>query len=233
VIRADGDDALIEVQDSGCGMRPEVRDRVFEPFFTTRQGEGMGLGLAICQTMVQEAGGRIAVETAPGEGSTFRLWLPTVAAISGRPGETPPPLAGGVNVLRSLAVHDEEPPRRSRLLVVDDEPLIGKAVARALAGHDVEYVGDARVALGRILGGTIAYDAVICDLMMPEMSGMELAQRLVDVSHELSDRIVFLTGGAFTDRARAFVALTRAPVIQKPFERHNLEAGVASVLRGN
>jgi len=232
VVRADGENVLIEVQDSGCGMRPEVRDRVFEPFFTTKQGEGMGLGLAICQTMVLEAGGRIAAESTPGEGSTFRLWLPTAAAVSPRPAETQPP-AGRVSIVRPLPPVGAEPIRRSRLLVVDDAPLIGKTVARALAGHDVEYVGDAREALERLLAGTILYDAVICDLMMPEMTGMELAQRLVDVSHRLSDRIVFLTGGAFTDRARAFVALTRAPVIQKPFERHHLEEGVASVLRGS
>jgi CheY-like chemotaxis protein len=125
-----------------------------------------------------------------------------------------------------------EPLARSRLLVVDDEPLIGRTVARALSEHEVDYVPDAREALSRLFCEGARYDAVICDLMMPEMSGMDLAQRLVDASHELSNRIVFLTGGAFTDRARAFVALTRAPVLHKPFERQLLKESIATVIRG-
>jgi PAS domain S-box-containing protein len=228
-IRPDAASVLIEVQDSGCGMRPTVRDRIFEPFFTTKQGEGMGLGLALCKTMVQEAGGRISVESAPGEGSTFRVWLPTVASESATP--APAPTAGPA--ARRARRPDDAPLARTRLLVVDDEPLIGRTVARALADHDVDYVADAREALSRLFCDGARYDAVICDLMMPEMSGMDLAQRLVDASHELSSRIVFLTGGAFTDRARAFVALTHAPVLQKPFERQHLKESVASVIRGS
>jgi CheY-like chemotaxis protein len=224
-VRPDGDDVLIEVQDSGCGMPPGVRDRIFEPFFTTKKGDGMGLGLALCQTMVQEAGGRIAVESAPGAGSTFRIWLPTMAATEAAATPAPGPAS-------SAPPPNPPPPpaRRSRLLVVDDEPLVGKTVARALWEHDVEYVADAREALDRIHRGT-RYDALICDLMMPEMTGMDLAQRLSDEQHELSSRMVFLTGGAFTDRARTFVALTRAPVVEKPFEHAQLKQSVERVLR--
>jgi CheY-like chemotaxis protein len=93
----------------------------------------------------------------------------------------------------------------------------------------VEYVADAREALERIHAGT-RYDALICDLMMPEMTGMDLAQRLGDEQHELSGRMVFLTGGAFTDRARTFVALTKAPVVEKPFEHAQLKQSVERVL---
>jgi PAS domain S-box-containing protein len=232
-VRSDGPSVLIELRDSGCGMRPEVRDRIFEPFFTTKQGEGMGLGLALCKTMVQEAGGRIAVESAPGEGSTFRVWLPTVEAVAATSVTTPVPRAATADsATRPRRPAAVEPLVRSKLLVVDDEPLIGRTVARALAEHDVDYVPDAREALSLLLCDGVRYDAVICDLMMPEMSGMDLAQRLVDASHELSKRIVFLTGGAFTDRARAFVALTHAPVLHKPFERQHLKECVASVIRG-
>jgi PAS domain S-box-containing protein len=230
-IRPEGEGVLIEVADSGCGMRPEIRDRIFEPYFTTKRGDGMGLGLALCQTMVTEAGGRIAVESAPGKGTTFRIHLPTLAAVSAGSGETPAPTsASRLTPARPRPAVSLAAPRRTRLLVVDDEPLIGKTVARALAEHEVEYVGDAREALDRILGGA-NYDAVICDLMMPEMTGMDLAQRLLDAEHELADRMVFLTGGAFSDRARAFIELTHAPVVQKPFERKTLKDGVAAVLR--
>ncbi|HSM92531.1 MAG TPA: ATP-binding protein [Anaeromyxobacteraceae bacterium] len=224
-VRRDGDAVLIEVRDTGCGMAPEVLARVFEPFFTTTGREGMGLGLALSQTMVQEAGGRIEAESRPGEGSTFRVRLRPASEAEATP-------ADGVAVPVPGAAATPVPvPGRARLLVVDDEPLVGRAVVRALREHDAEWVSEAREALARIRAG-VRYDALICDLMMPEMTGMELAQRLADDHHELSRRIVFLTGGAFTDRAREFVALTRAPVIEKPFELQRLRAGVAAVLRG-
>jgi PAS domain S-box-containing protein len=220
-VHADGEGVAVEVRDSGCGMAPAVRERIFEPFFTTKPGEGMGLGLALCQTMVQEAGGRIDVESEPGKGSTFRVWLPPCVEAT-----TPPPGAVAPAVTPA-PLH--LPGERRRLLLVDDEPLVGKTVARALPEHDVDYVPDAREALERLHRGA-RYDALICDLMMPEMTGMELAQRLADERHELARRMVFLTGGAFTDRARAFVALTRAPVVEKPFEQALLKECVAAVL---
>jgi len=231
-VRAQDGGVLIEVQDTGSGMATPVRDRIFEPFFTTKEGEGMGLGLALCKTMVQEAGGTITVESEAGRGSTFRVWLPP--AQHPTPTPTPPPLGPPLGSPSAEAGGPAAGARRrarSRLLVVDDEPLVGKTVARALGEHDVEYVPDAQEALDRIHAGS-RYDALICDLMMPEMTGMDLAKRLADEEHELSRHMVFLTGGAFTDRARAFLALTRAPVVEKPFEQAQLKLSVDRALRG-
>jgi signal transduction histidine kinase len=229
-VRPDREGVVVEVRDTGSGMPREIRERIFEPFFTTKQGEGMGLGLALCQTMVHEAGGEISVESEPGKGSTFRVWLPTAETAAAGQSLTPPAAR-----LEEAASKGPEPTpapgRRSRVLVVDDEPLVGKTVARVLVEHDVEYVPGAEEALERIHHGS-RYDALVCDLMMPEMTGMDLAQRLADEEHELSRHMVFLTGGAFTDRARAFVALTRAPVVEKPFEQAQLKRGVDLALRG-
>jgi CheY-like chemotaxis protein len=213
VARDVGERVVLEVSDTGAGMAPEVRARVFEPFFTTRAEEGgMGMGLPLTRSLVLEAGGEIAVESEPGRGTTLRVTLP-VAPEPGTaaPAPAPPP----------------KPPR-ARVLVVDDEPLVGRAVARILAAHEVETVTTAREAMAK-LRGPEPFDAVVCDLMMPEMTGMDLHDVLLAEQSEYAGRLVFLTGGAFTERARDFVARTAAPVLDKPVDAEALRAAVAEL----
>ncbi len=213
---------IIEIIDSGEGMAPQVLARLFTPFFTTKSvGEGTGLGLSICHRIVTAHGGEIRVESKVGAGTTFRIIL---VATSMQPAVLPEitavarvgPLPGAV---------------RGRILVVDDEPLIGKAVSRALSReHEVEVLAHARIALARLRAGE-HFDIVLCDLMMPEMTGMELFEEVSKFSEEAASRIVFLTGGAFTAQARAFIDDTKNLVLDKPFDPKKLRAVIEVLLK--
>ncbi len=208
---------VVEISDTGAGIPPEVLPRIFDPFFTTKPiGVGTGLGLSICHGIVTTLGGDIEVESAPGRGSTFRVRLPQ--GLSRQAAERPPALLS-------------PPVRRGRILVVDDEELVTRAVARILSPqHDVVTRTSAQAALDEITSGGDEFDLVLCDLMMPDMSGMELHARLDDVAPELARRVVFLTGGAFTPDARAFLESVPNARIEKPFEPPALRDAVGRAL---
>jgi PAS domain S-box-containing protein len=220
-VRGEGGGVVIEVADTGVGMTPEVQARLFEPFFTTRDvGEGMGLGLALSRAMVTEAGGEIEVESAPGRGSLFRLRLPAA----------PPAADRSSAQAQVVAPRPVAPIRPVQVLVVDDEPAVARAVARALKPHLVAVAGSAAEALAA-LGAGDPPDAIVCDLMMPEVTGMDLHERLAAERPELARRMIFLTGGAFTDRARSFLEQRRGQVMEKPVEGAALRALVERVAR--
>ncbi|HET8733017.1 MAG TPA: ATP-binding protein, partial [Anaeromyxobacteraceae bacterium] len=146
----------LTVRDTGAGIPPEVLPRIFDPFFTTKPlGEGTGLGLSICHGIVRGLGGEIRVEPAPGCGTTFRVLLPAAPAAAAREAPAPGPAA---------------PPARRRVLVVDDDPLVARAVARlAKAAGDVEVTVRPGEVAERVAAGE-RWDVVLCDLMMPEVS---------------------------------------------------------------
>src|SRR6266511_2476645 len=222
--------ALVEISDSGSGIPAEVLPRIFDPFFTTKPvGVGTGLGLSICHGIVSGLGGEILVESAPGKGSTFRVFLPAAPAVERRAEEAVgPPAADAATAVRG------------RILIVDDEALVGRAVSRILSPqHDVVTRTSARAALDDVAGGGGGFDLVLCDLMMPDMNGMELHSRLREIAPALADRTVFLTGGAFTASAREFLARLPNARIEKPFEPDalralaaDLDATLAAVLSG-
>ncbi len=206
---------VAEVRDSGQGMPAAVQQRLFEPFFTTKPvGVGTGLGLYICRHIVTDLGGAIQVESAPGEGSLFRITLPPA----------PPQPTAAPPVVRSGPAQ-----QRARVLVVDDEPMIGSTLARVLSAHEVIAVCSAREAMARIGGGE-RFDAILCDLMMPDMSGMDLHAALAGSAPEAAGRMVFLTGGIFTPAARAFADSIPNPMVEKPFDAGALRALVARVV---
>ncbi len=200
---ADGG-AVVEITDSGSGISAAVRPRIFEPFFTTKPvGGGTGLGLAICHGIVGGLGGTIEVESEEGKGSLFRVRLPAAPDPS-RAAEAGPAATA--------------PTPRGRILVVDDEALVGRSVRRILGGeHDVDCLTDPRKALARIEAGE-RFDVVFCDLMMPEMSGMEFHERVARLAPDVARRVVVITGGAFTDGAREFLARTSLPSLEKPLD---------------
>jgi signal transduction histidine kinase len=199
--------AAIEVRDTGSGIAADDLTRIFEPFFTTKSpGEGTGLGLAICRNIVASAGGEISVESERGKGSTFRVFLPPAhpEEAHGEPAPRPAPRPGGA--------------RRGRVLVVDDDPLVARSMRRMLAReHDVVIETSARVALSRVHAGE-EYDVVLCDVMMPQMSGPEFHGELGRIASRQAARVVFVTGGAFTAGAAAYLEKTGCRVLEKPFE---------------
>ncbi|MBI5518011.1 MAG: response regulator [Deltaproteobacteria bacterium] len=213
VTRSDPDgQVVVEVQDTGVGVKPEDLKRVFDPFFTTKAvGEGTGLGLAICHGIVTSLGGEIALENAPTQGTIARVRLPPAsrARVETRP---PPRYATGAPSLTP-------PPgaRRLRVLVVDDEAAVRHALEQLLRGtHHVETAEHGRAVLVRMEAGE-RFDALLVDLMMPEMGGIELFEALATAAPEQRERVVFLTGGAFTPRAREFLVSVTNRCLEKPF----------------
>ncbi len=202
---------VIEISDTGVGMPPEMIRKLFTPFFTTKPaGVGTGLGLVICHRIVDALGGSIEVESTVGKGSTFRIRLP--------PGHEE-------DLAPSMRVWDEHiaPPYHGTVLIVDDEYLLGKVLSRTLdSEHQVTIVTRAQEALKKISAGE-RFDAILCDLMMPEMSGMEFYQEVSRVASDQARHIIFMTGGAFTPRARAFLEEVPNARLQKPFELTTLK----------
>jgi nitrogen-specific signal transduction histidine kinase len=217
--RTEDGQAVVEVRDTGRGMTPEVTQRLFSPFFTTKHEEqGVGLGLVICHRIVTELKGVIEVESQPGKGSTFRVKLPPAADTTIAPLQTPIPIAA------------PKATRCGNILVIDDEPAIGRVIKRILAPqHQVTVIDDAKQALERLCSGD-AYDVIFCDLMMPMMSGMEFFNRLSKSSPGSASKVVFLTAGAFTPAARAFLDAVENRCLDKPFSVEVLRSIINSSL---
>ena len=210
--------AVVEIHDTGCGIAPEHLDRIFEPFFTTKPiGEGTGLGLAICHGIVTSLGGTLSVQSEPGKGTLFRVVLPTA-----RP-EAP---------AHAPAHPAPRPVRRGRILVIDDEKDLTDVTRDGLIGlHDVMTTQDARQALEWIAAGD-RFDLILCDMMMPLMTGMEFYTRLHTLLPQQASRVVFMTGGAFTPRAREFLARLPNLRLEKPFDVDHILAMVSAHLDG-
>jgi PAS domain S-box-containing protein len=210
--------AVAEVRDTGAGIPPDIRERIFEPFFTTKPvGVGTGIGLAICRAIVSSHGGEISVESEVGRGSVFRVTLPSLGPGSTQVEIRPPPSS-------------QASPRRGRLLVIDDEVKLGKAIAFELSHeHSAEIATSGEEALERFRRGE-RFDVILCDLLMPSMSGMVLYDELRRINPGQADRMIFLTGGAFTAGARKFLAEIKNPSLEKPFDMDRLRDIVREVL---
>jgi CheY-like chemotaxis protein len=123
-----------------------------------------------------------------------------------------------------------EPPRRRRILIVDDQPTLARAIKRMLAEYEVATAEGVRDAIAMIEAGD-RFDVILCDLMMPELSGMDLHARLGTLAPDQVDKMVFMTGGAFTPGARQFFERVANPTIEKPFDRADLQAILDAMLR--
>lgn len=208
--------AVVEVRDTGRGIPAAILPHIFEPFFTTKPvGVGTGLGLSISRRIIQGAGGQLDATSEPGKGAVFRVTLP---ALTVRP-----------TVLASDA------PRRNivtrgRLLVVDDDVAVRRALIRILGdGHDVITVSSGAEAIETVLSGE-RFDVILCDLMMPRVTGDRCYERVLEIAPEQARRFVFMTGGAFTPSARAFLEKTNAPLIEKPFDLSLLRNVIQEVM---
>jgi signal transduction histidine kinase len=208
VTRTAGDRVVLEVRDTGTGIARDVIDRVFEPFFTTKPiGVGTGLGLSISHGIVMSLGGRIEVHSEPGKGTTFRVLLPAGEPEKSEASTPIPPVAEV----------------RARVLAIDDDQLILTALTRILRRDcDIVTVTSARDALERI--GRDSFDVILCDLMMPQMTGMELHAVLANAVPSEADKMIFMTGGTFTPSAQAFLDAVPNVRVEKPFDSKQLYA---------
>jgi signal transduction histidine kinase/ActR/RegA family two-component response regulator len=206
--RNDGARVVVEVSDSGPGVPVADRERIFEPFFSTKEiGIGTGLGLFVCRNIVRGFSGDVEVADRPGGGALFRVVLPAVSA------PVPPAAAAGAGtapVQKATGKH---------VILIEDDRLVARAFSLQLgqAGYRVSTFGDGQSGM-RALLETNDFDLVFCDLMMTGMTGMDLAEQLAKQAPEKAERLVLMTGGAFSSRARDFVALHRDRTVDKPFD---------------
>lgn len=209
---------VLTIRDTGRGMSPEVMDRIFEPYFTTKkQEEGTGLGLAVVHGIVKEHGGAITVSSVPGKGSTFRIFFPR--------------WHGDAVVLRE---ETREPLQKGKesILLVDDEPALLETVRRMLEqlGYSVVSRSSVLDALEAFHVRPDAFDLVITDQTMPKMTGIELTRRITAVRPDLP--VILCTG--FSD-GLTFEKLKAAGVrafIMKPIAMHDIACTIRKVLSG-
>ena len=244
-----GDSVFAEVSDTGCGIPPENMERIFEPFFTNKEvGKGSGLGLSICRNIVTQLGGDILVQSEAGKGTTFVVRLPakpketislgtpvTRVAAETLPvaAETMPVAAETLPLAaETLPVAAETMPiateisavpvRGGRILVVDDEEIISTMLARLFEReHSVVSALSGRDARA-ILEKDQQFNVILCDVMMPDVTGIELHQWLVQHNPRLAARMVFMTGGVFTSKAESYLNSVRTALIEKPFDIERL-----------
>ncbi|HEV7559106.1 MAG TPA: ATP-binding protein [Kofleriaceae bacterium] len=202
---------VVAIADTGIGIPAELQPQVFAPFFTTKRvGRGSGLGLAICQRIVTELGGELTFKSEVGRGSEFRVALPARVPAIELVGWTPRPA----------------PPRRYRILVVDDEPMITSALQRILADHEIVVLHSARPAIDAIAAGA-RYDAILCDLMMPQMNGLDLHEEIARIAPDQAARTIVMTGGTFSVDVRTRLSESGVVQIDKPFDVDRLRELVA------
>lgn len=218
IVRSFAPDAAhvcIEVTDNGDGIPPAVMSRVFDPFVTTKPaGEGTGLGLFISHNAVRQMEGELSVESGPG-GTTMRVKL-RVAKEQEQVAVTPS-VAPGKST-------------RGRVLIVDDEPAMCRSLHSLLrSSHEVTTAAGGEAALELLARGE-KYDVILCDLMMPVLNGMDLFGELERTQPGQQQQMIFMTGGAFTAEARAFLGGCSNPRLQKPFAAEELEGAIQQML---
>ncbi|MGC6487865.1 MAG: ATP-binding protein [Planctomycetota bacterium] len=222
-LRSSEPHAMIEVRDTGVGMTEDVRQRVFDPFFTTRErSEGTGLGLSVVQGIVKRHGGAIEVDSVVGEGTTFRVYLPLAAAVeqadfaaaeAASPAQAAPRDLGGC-----------------RALVVDDQRNLAVLVQKMLArmGFEVVVSTDGEDAARRAVDAPRAFDLIVSDLTMPRVDGLELCRRAR--AGGVNAPFLLITGNASTLEEGAWRNAGVTALLTKPFSPEELQAEVAKLL---
>ncbi len=201
-VRAEGDRVLLAVRDNGCGIEPSRLSRLFEPFATSKPRVGAGLSLATSRTRLLGWGGNISVVSAPGTGTTFTLSLQ----------QAPPPVQA-------------EEGQRGRVLLIEDEHIIARALQRIFSAHDVDTALTASSALQMFIPGD--YDVVLIDLGLPEMSGDELAE--IIHARDPDAALLLLTGwiiGNDDPRMRLFDGRIQKPIDDLTRVRNKLDTAI-------
>lgn len=217
-LRRDGDDAVVEITDTGKGIDPALLQRVTEPFFTTHDiGQGVGLGLSISDAIVRAYGGTLLLSSQLGKGTCVRVRMP-------------------ISEDEPITLREEEPPeltipsspREPRILLIDDDATVRRGLARVLPGTIVQagHVNEALDALDE----DPSFDAIICDVMMPDLTGIDFYRELTARNPDLASRTLFLTGGVFEQSALDFIKEHEITVLNKPVRRQDLTAAVEELM---
>jgi CheY-like chemotaxis protein/two-component sensor histidine kinase len=209
--RVDGDDVVLAVSDTGVGMTEEVRRRCLEPFFSTKDQHGTGLGLALVHATVQRHRGSLSVQSAPSQGTTFHIRLPINRQAPAAPVETP-----------------VEAPRRLRVLVVEDDPLVRLAVTEQLSsqGHTVQCATNGLEGLDTFMSGR--FDLVLTDRAMPEMGGDQLATTIKQIAP--GKPVIMLTGFGDLMNVKGERPDAVDAVVSKPVTLDSLAAAIREVV---
>lgn len=215
---------VVRVADTGAGIPYELQPRVFTPMLSTKPRDGViALGLSVCKRIVTELGGEIGFTSEPGKGTEFTVVLPASPFVEVQP--QPVVASASASAPASAEL------RRARVLVIDDEPAVAAAMKRVLAPeHDITVVDSGARALELIQSGA-DFDAIFCDVLMPQMSGIDLYEKVVHSLPEQAKRFVFVTGGSFTARAQAFLDNVPNPHVEKPFNVATLRSLISDSLR--
>jgi len=208
---------MLSVKDTGIGMTREIQQRVFEPFFTTKeQGKGTGLGLATVYGIVTQSGGEVHLHSQPNKGTTFRLFFPALATAA----ESVPAVAE-----TSAAPRGDE-----TVLIVEDDASLRALAARVLeaSGYKVLLARNGVEALALCAGYDGKIDLVASDVVMPEMSGRPLVEKLAETRAET--KVLFMSGYTDDDVMRRGVLDGRTAFLQKPFTATQFATKVRDVL---
>jgi signal transduction histidine kinase/ActR/RegA family two-component response regulator len=204
------------VKDSGQGMEPQVMERIFEPYYTTKeQGKGTGLGLSVIHGIIKNHGGDIAVSSQPGKGATFKVYLPIIDDIEEEI-QTDEPL---------IAVNGKE-----RILLIDDEEQIIDVEQQILErlGYKVTPKTDSEEALEEFAAQPDRFDLVITDMTMPKMTGDQLARRMMAIKPQIP--VILCTGFNETISEEKALAMGINKFVMKPIVKDELASTIRTVL---
>jgi CheY-like chemotaxis protein/anti-sigma regulatory factor (Ser/Thr protein kinase) len=218
-LHREGDRVYVDISDTGAGITDAVRSRMFDPFFTTKPpGVGTGLGLPICQSIIRALGGDLTVTSTLGVGSTFTVALPVWVD------------EGSAQRVQKQPDRPPDAPR-GRVLIVDDEVAVGRTLSLVLGTeHDVTVVTSGEEALAVLTqGGPEGFDAVLCDLVMPGMNGLEMLQALQQADPNMADRVIFMTGG-LASRSSADALSVTNQLFEKPFDLDQIRTTLRGVV---
>jgi CheY-like chemotaxis protein/anti-sigma regulatory factor (Ser/Thr protein kinase) len=209
----------LTVKDSGHGMDPQVIDRIFEPYYTTKeQGKGTGLGLSVIHGIVKNHGGDITVSSQPGKGSTFKVYLPVIDEFEEEIETSPPAI---------------ETSGSERILLVDDEKQIIDIEQQILErlGYKVTPKTDSEEALEEFAAQPDHFDLVITDMTMPRMTGDQLAKRMMDIKPEIP--VILCTGFNEAISEEKALAMGINKFVMKPIVKDDLAHTIRTVLDDN
>jgi|GEM_PF-1492898 len=218
----EGSEVIVEISDSGKGIDPANLERIFEPFYTTKRlGSGPGLGLSISKSILSELGGTLKVASKVGVGSRFTVRLPATTRCTEN---APHPGPSEVN---------EAPVERARILLIEDEPGVVRLLTRMLGkGYSLVSTASGKDAQ-EVVSANPDFDLILCDLMMSPMSGTEFHAWLTQQEPGLANRLIFITGGAFTPKAREYLGRVGVTTLEKPFDAAEVRRRVAEAIQAH